>query len=270
MKTIPAEEIYVTLVQTELHWEDIGANLAMLEEKIWQIKGQTDLILLPEMFTTGFTMNAPHLAEPMNLTTFKWLKQQAAQTKAAVAGSYIVKENGQYFNRLVFMRPDGSFSYYDKRHLFRMADEHQHYSAGNSLLINELKGWKFCTLVCYDLRFPVWSRNKVVKTGELSYDCLVYVANFPQARANVWNTLLRARAMENLSYCIGVNRTGQDGNGVLYAGESAVIDMKGDALFYQKDIEIIETISLKYSELAAFRARFPAYLDADDFEVQNR
>jgi predicted amidohydrolase len=268
MKTTPAAEISVTVVQSDLHWENIGANLAMLEEKIWQIKGQTDLILLPEMFSTGFTMNVQHLAEPMNLTTFKWLKQQAAQTKAVVAGSYIVKENQQYFNRLIFMRPDGSFSHYDKRHLFRMANEHQHYSAGNRLLINELKGWKICTLVCYDLRFPVWSRNKVtVNTTEMAYDCLIYLANFPQVRAHAWNTLLRARAIENLSYCIGVNRTGQDGNGVWYAGESAVIDMKGNALFYQKDIQIIETICLKYSELADFRAKFPAYLDADDFEI---
>lgn len=267
MKNTPTEEIYITLIQTELYWENIGANLAMLEEKIWQINGQTDLILLPEMFSTGFTMNAKSLAEPMNLTTFKWLKQQAAQSKAVVVGSYIVKENEQYFNRLVWMQPDGNFSYYDKRHLFRMANEHQHYAAGKKLLIKELKGWRFCPLVCYDLRFPVWSRN-VGADGEMSYDCLFYLANFPKARANAWNTLLRARAIENLSYCIGVNRTGADGNGIMYAGESAVIDMQGNELFYQKEEQIIKTISLKYSDLKEFRQKFPAYLDADEFEIK--
>lgn len=267
MKKTPTEEIYVTIVQTELHWENIGANLAMLEEKIWQIEGQTDLILLPEMFSTGFTMNAKKLAEPMNLTTFKWLKQQAAQTKAVVVGSYIVKENEQYFNRLVWMQPDGVFACYDKRHLFRMANEHEHYTAGKTLLITELKGWKFCPLVCYDLRFPVWSRNSASQ-GEMQYDCLLYLANFPQARANAWNTLLRARAIENLSYCIGVNRIGKDGKGVAYSGESAVIDMQGNELFYKKDEQIIKTIALKYSALSEFRQKFPAYLDADDFAIK--
>lgn len=268
MKITPTEEIYVTLIQTELHWESMSANLAMLEEKIWQIGRQTDLILLPEMFTTGFTMNAKNLAEPMNLTTFKWLKQQAAQSKAVVAGSYIVKENEQYFNRLVWMQPDGNFFCYDKRHLFRMANEHQHYAAGKKRLITTLKGWKFCPLICYDLRFPVWSRN-VAENSEMQYDCLIYLANFPKARAMAWNTLLRARAIENLSYCIGVNRTGADGNGVLYAGESAVIDMQGNELFYQKDEQVIQTIALKYSMLNEFRQKFPAYLDADGFDFNN-
>ncbi|TAH19863.1 MAG: amidohydrolase [Cytophagales bacterium] len=266
MKNTPAEEIYVTLLQTSLHWENVGANLAMLEEKIWQIDRQTDLIILPEMFTTGFTMNAKNLAEPMNLTTFKWLKQQAAQSKAVITGSYIVKENEQCFNRLIWMQPDGNFAYYDKRHLFRMANEHQHYTAGKNRLITTLNGWKFCPLICYDLRFPVWSRN-VAENGQMQYDCLIYTANFPQARANAWNTLLRARAIENLSYCIGVNRTGTDGNAVGYAGESAVIDMQGNELFYQKNESIIHTIALKYSTLQEFRQRFPAYLDADDFQI---
>ena len=262
----PAQELYVTLIQTDLHWENIGANLAMLEEKIWQIKGQTDLIILPEMFSTGFTMNAKNLAEPMNLTTFKWLKQQAAQGKAVVVGSYIVQEKGQYFNRLMWVEPNGNFSYYDKRHLFRMANEHQYYTAGDKLLITKLKEWSFCPLVCYDLRFPVWSRN-TAENGQMAYDCLIYVANFPQARANAWNTLLRARAMENISYCIGVNRTGQDGNGITYSGESAVIDMKGNELFYRKDAQVIETIAIKYADLQEFRAKFPAYMDADKFQI---
>lgn len=263
MNKTPAEEISITLIQSELHWENIPANLAMFEEKIWQIGKNTDLIVLPEMFSTGFTMNVKELAEPMNLTTFKWIKQQAAQTKAVVTGSYIVKEKDQYFNRLLWMQPDGNFTFYDKRHLFRMAGEHQYYAMGQSLVINQWKGWNFCGLICYDLRFPVWSRN----APTLKYDCLYYVANWPQPRANAWNTLLRARAIENLSYVVGVNRVGQDGNGIAYTGESAVIDAKGNELFYQKDISAIPTITLKYSELLSFREKFPAYLDADNYEL---
>jgi len=263
MEKTPAEEISITLIQSDLHWENISANLAMFEEKIWQIGRNTDLIVLPEMFSTGFTMNAKNLAEPMNLTTFKWMRQQAAQAKAVITGSYIVKEKDQYFNRLLWMPPDGNFTFYDKRHLFRMAGEHQYYAAGKNLVINTLKGWRFCGLICYDLRFPVWSRNAPM----LKYDCLYYVANWPQPRANAWSALLRARAIENLSYVVGVNRIGQDGNGVAYAGESAVIDARGSELFYQKDTATIATVALKYSELATFREKFPAYLDADNYEL---
>ncbi|MCU0392344.1 MAG: amidohydrolase [Thermoflexibacter sp.] len=264
MEKSPSEEIYITLIQTDLYWEDIAANLAMLEEKIWQIGKATDLVVLPEMFNTGFTMNVKQLAEPMNLTTFKWLRQQAKQTNAVITGSFIVKEKEHYYNRLLWMCPDGSFTYYDKRHLFRMAKEHDYYYGGNKLQINELKGWKFCPLICYDLRFPVWSRN----TPPLKYDCLMYVANWPQARSLAWNTLLRARAIENLSYCIGVNRVGVDGKGISYAGESAAIDFRGNELYYQKDVPSIETICLKYADLEQFRQNFPAYLDADKFDLK--
>jgi predicted amidohydrolase len=265
------ENLTVTLIQSALHWENPVANMAMFEEKIWQIKDTTDLIILPEMFTTGFTMNAKHQAEPMNLTTFKWLKQQAAQTKAVVTGSFIVKEKEMYFNRLLWMRPDGSYEVYDKRHLFRMAEEHQTYTAGNSRIIPQLKGWRICPLICYDLRFPVWSRNSVVEktTQSLAYDCLIYVANWPQARSHAWNSLLQARAIENLSYVIGVNRIGADGKNIPYSGDSVVVNPKGEQLFYAGDKEIIQTITLDAQELLSFRQKFPAYMDADGFEIKS-
>ncbi|MCU0445053.1 MAG: amidohydrolase [Microscillaceae bacterium] len=252
----------LTLIQTSLHWQDAAANRAMLEEKIWQIGQSTDLIILPEMFTTGFTMQASELAEPMNLHTFKWLKQMAAQTNAVIMGSYIVQENGQYFNRLVWMQPNGEFAHYDKRHLFRMAEEHQTYTGGTKKIIQNLKNWRICPLICYDLRFPVWSRNL-----NLEYDMLVYVANWPQARNVAWRTLLQARAIENLSYCVGVNRVGTDGKGIYYSGDSAVIDFKGTHLFQKADEEAIFTITLNKNELLEYRQKFPANLDADKFAI---
>lgn len=251
----------VALLQSDLYWESPTANLAMFEEKIAQIGQQVDLILLPEMFTTGFSMNAAALAEHTGLHTFKWLRQQAAQTGAVVAGSYMVQAEGRYFNRLLWMRPDGSFEHYDKRHLFRMAGEHQAYTPGKRHLVATLKGWRICPMICYDLRFPVWSRQ----TEALNYDVLVYLANWPLPRNHAWNTLLRARAIENLAYCIGVNRTGTDGAGKSYTGESAVIDYLGEALFYQKDQPCTAICTLNYEELQAFRAKFPVYLDADRF-----
>jgi predicted amidohydrolase len=171
------QDLKVTLIQTELYWENPIANLAMLEEKIAQIEEETDLIVLPEMFSTAFSMNTT-LAEPMNLTTFKWMKQQAAQTKAVILGSVMIREGEKVFNRMIWMQPDGQFQTYDKRHLFRMGNEHSHYEGGNKRLIATLKGWNICPLICYDLRFPVWSRNVAQE-----YDLLIYVANWPAARA---------------------------------------------------------------------------------------
>ncbi len=262
-------DLRVTLIQTPLHWENPAANLAMLEEKIWQIDQPTDLIVLPEMFTTGFTMHAAALAEPMNLTTFKWMKTQAAQTGAVVTGSYIVKENNQYFNRLVWMQPDGEYKVYDKRHCFRMAGENEIYTPGHQRLITTWKGWRICPLVCYDLRFPVWSRNVLQGNGgHLSYDCLIYVANWPQSRHTAWNTLLQARAIENLSYVVGVNRTGTDAKGIDYRGDSAVITPKGEYLLSPGPADLVQTIVLAREVLDHFRAVFPAYLDADQFTLQ--
>ncbi len=263
------KNLQVTLLQTSLFWENPPANLYMLEEKIWRIGQSTDVIVLPEMFTTGFTMNAAKLAEPMYLHTFKWMKQMANQTGALLLGSYIVKEEGKYFNRLLWMEPGGNFQTYDKRHLFRMAAEHQTYTAGSSMLVGEWKGWRICPLVCYDLRFPVWSRNRWNNSAKrMEYDLLVYVANWPSARVEAWDVLLRARAIENLCYSAGVNRVGTDGNGIAYNGHSAVYSPKGEALFFEPDTETIATITLDAEALRNYHEKFPAYLDADDFDVR--
>jgi predicted amidohydrolase len=213
------QDLKLTLIQSEIHWEDTEANLAMFEEKIWQIGGSTDVIVLPEMFTTGFTMAAAKLAEHMNMRTFKWMKQMADQTGALIMGSYIVTVHDRFYNRLLWMEPGGQFKTYDKRHLFRMANEHKTFAAGESLLIATWKGWRICPLICYDLRFPVWSRNRWDATQERPfYDVAVYVANWPTARVDAWDALLKARAIENLCYVVGVNRVGQDGNGIEYNG----------------------------------------------------
>jgi omega-amidase len=285
------QDLSVTIIQTDLFWENSTANLANLEEKMAQISMPTDLIILPEMFTTGFTMKAKSLAEHPNFTTFKWLKQQAKRTQAVITGSFIVKEGEHFFNRLIWMRPDGSFETYDKRHLFRMGEEDKTFTAGTKRLIVELNGWRICPLICYDLRFPIWSRNFIQENGEreeggkksthfqshnhdliphtsyLSYDLIIYVANWPSVRSKVWDTLLQARAIENQSFCIGVNRVGKDGMGLDYSGNSAVIDFKGNQLFYQKDSEAIHNQILNKKELEDFRNKFPAYLDADEFEI---
>ncbi|GAB4042505.1 amidohydrolase [Spirosoma jeollabukense] len=268
----------ITLLQPDLFWHDSVANRAMLEEKLFNLPEPTDLIVLPEMFTTGFTMDAQAVAEPMNLTTFRWIRQMAAQTEAVVTGSYVVKENGHFFNRLIWMQPDGQFDTYDKRHLFRMAGEDAIYTAGTRRIVKEWKGWRICPLICYDLRFPVWSRNNASlglnpeqneskQPSSFDYDVLLYVANWPAARRNAWNVLLQARAIENLSYVVGVNRVGQDGNRHPYTGDSAVIDFKGDVLFRHSDTEIIHQQTLSLSELRAFREKFPANLDADSFTL---
>lgn len=257
------QDLNVTLVQTNLHWEDATANMAMLEEKIFGILAPTDLIILPEMFTTGFSMNPAKVAEPMNLYTTRWMKQIATQTGAVITGSVVIKENNQYYNRLLWVSPNGDVDTYDKRHLFRMGKEHEVYTGGDKKLIKELKGWKICPLICYDLRFPVWSRNV-----NLAYDLLVYVANWPQVRMYPWDSLLVARAIENQSYVVGVNRTGLDGNNIVHAGHSAVIDFTGKVLFREVNNEIVHQHTLIKATLDEFRQKFPAYLDADAFEVQ--
>lgn len=258
------QDLKISIVQSPLHWESPAANLAMLEEKIWRHSDLGDLIILPEMFSTGFSMNAASLAEPMNLTSFKWMRQMAAQTGAVVTGSLIIKDKDAYYNRLIWMQPDGNYQYYDKRHLFRMAGEHEVYSSGNKPLIVTLKGWRIMPLVCYDLRFPVWSRNQ----GNV-YDLLIYVANWPEARSQAWKTLLPARAIENVSYVAGVNRIGQDGKGISYSGDSGVFNMKGDLLSDFGDQDIIRTISLSATDLQSFREKFPAFLDGDRFIIED-
>lgn len=263
------QDLKITLIQSDLHWEDVEANLAMFEEKIWQIGGTTDVIVLPEMFTTGFSMSAHKLAEHMNMRTTKWMRQMADQTGALILGSFIVTVHERYYNRLVWMEPGGNMKTYDKRHLFRMSGEQKTYTQGESLLIGTWKGWRICPLICYDLRFPVWSRNRWdASAKKLNYDLMIFVANWPMIRINAWDTLLRARAIENLSYVVGVNRIGIDGNNIEYNGHSSVISPKGDTFFVNEGDDASRTVELSAHSLQAFRDRFPAYIDADDFSIE--
>jgi len=261
------ENLNVTYIQSDLHWETIGANLAMFEEKIWKIGTQTDLIVLPEMFSSGFSMNPTTLAEPMNSTTFRWMKQQAAQTGAVVMGSCIIKEQRKYYNRLLVIYPDGNFQYYDKRHLFGLAGEGKEYSAGNKRLVVDVKGWRVFPQICYDLRFPVWSRSQSNQDNLFEYDLLVYIASWPVARVHAWDVLLQARAIENSAYCIGVNRIGKDGNGYQYSGHSAIIDYLGQPFNMPASEDEIFTQQLSASNLVQFRDRFPFQNDADRFAI---
>ncbi|GAB4358957.1 MAG: amidohydrolase [Gammaproteobacteria bacterium] len=254
-------DLRVTLVQSALHWHDIGANLDRFSTLLGDLRGKSDLVILPEMFTTGFTMEAAQNAETMEGSGVRWLAEQAALLGATITGSLVIEENGAFYNRLVWMRPDGSFETYDKRHLFRMAEEHHHYTPGDRRLVVELKGWRICPLVCYDLRFPVWSRNRE------DYDLLLYVANWPRRRRRHWNALLTARAIENLCYVAGVNRIGKDGNDIEYAGDSTVVSPQGESLAKLTGTECVLTLSLSREALTDYRKRFPAHLDADRFTI---
>ena len=260
-------ELRIALVQTDIHWQNKTANLAMLEEKICNLGGKCELIVLPEMFPTGFSMEASKLAEPMNLYIHKWMKQMAAQTGAVVTGSAIISEGGIFFNRLLWVDPKGHTAHYDKRHLFRMANEQETYSMGKKLPIFSLNGWNFCPQICYDLRFPVWSRN-ALEDGIARYDVLFYVASWPAARISAWDALLPARAIENLCYTLGVNRVGTDGNGIEYNGHSAVYNFKGEPFLSLTDRDGIEIVTLKAQDLFTYREKFPAWRDADTFEIR--
>lgn len=260
-------KLSIALVQTDLYWKDKVANLAMLEEKIWQIEQPVDLILLPEMFPTGFSMDAPELAEHSNLGVTKWMKQMATQTKSVIAGSVIIQEGGDFFNRLLWVSPDGTILHYDKRHLFRMAQEDLTFSAGQKAPIFSLNGWNICPQICYDLRFPVWSRNRQ-NQGKMAYDLIFYVASWPAARISAWDALLPARAIENLAYSIGVNRVGIDGNGLAYNGHSAAYDFRGTQICSVQDQDQIQIVTLDAAQLEEYRQKFPAWIDADDFEIQ--
>ncbi|WP_414734323.1 amidohydrolase [Cecembia rubra] len=260
-------DLVIALVQTDLYWKDRTANLAMLEEKIMNLPHMVDLIILPEMFTTGFTMDAAEVAEPMNFITTKWMCQMAAQTQSVITGSLVIKEGNSFFNRLLWVRPDGRVSKYDKRHLFRMADEDAHYTMGLQREVLSLKGWKILPQICYDLRFPVWSRNQVVDK-DLEYDLVFYVASWPSPRINAWDILLQARAVENLSYSIGVNRVGKDGNAVPYSGHSAAYNFKGEKMVFSENKEEILFVNLDHKALKDYRDKFPAWLDADGFQLK--
>ncbi|GAA3918594.1 amidohydrolase [Hymenobacter algoricola] len=257
-------DLTVSFVQSSLQWHDPAANRAELGRHIEEISIPTDLIVLPEMFTTGFSMAAPALAETMDGATVAWLREVAARRSSVVTGSVIIQEQGHYYNRLLWVRPDGTLSYYDKRHLFGVAGEGQVYTPGTERLIEEWRGWRICPLVCYDLRFPVWSRNPAAEP----YDLLLYVANWPASRRTAWITLLRARAMENLAYTMGVNCVGIDGNSLAYAGDSALLDMRGEYLVEVGNQETSITRTLRRDDLQAFRERFPALQDADPFVLR--
>jgi len=274
----------VTTIQPDLQWEDKAANLRRLAEKIDGIGVHTELVVLPEMFSTGFSMRPESLAEPMDGPTVDWMRTIAARKKIILTGSLIIAEEGHYFNRLIWMLPNGQFGYYDKRHRFAYAGENEHYSAGSSRLIASVKGWKVLLLVCYDLRFPVWSRQALTApedagqpqdphhpprdAGALEYDLIIYVANWPERRSLAWKTLLRARAIENQSYLIGVNRVGADGNQIMHSGDSMIIDPLGEILYHGKEKEEVFTQTLHKDKLEEIRQRFPFWKDADHFHIE--
>ncbi len=247
----------ITLVQTQLHWENIEANLEMFSQKLQNLP-KTDLIILPEMFTTGFSMNAAALAEPMDHSTaIQWMKEQAEKHQAVITGSLIIQENGKYYNRLIWMRPDGSFEQYDKKHLFTMAKEEETYTAGEEKVILEYMGFKICPFICYDLRFPVWNRNTE------DYDLAIYVANWPDKRSYHWRSLLTARAIENQCYVAAVNRVGEDGKGFYYSGHSSLIDPAGEILYQKADEEAIFQTTLSLTHLKEVREKLPFLKDRD-------
>lgn len=258
-----ANDLRISMIQAHIIWEDRDENLGYYGELIRRVKGKTDLAILPETFTTGFSMDVEKLADTMDGPTIPTIKLWAKKYKLAIAGSFIVKENDQYYNRAFFITPEGDAHYYDKRHLFRMAGEDKHFSAGNHHTIVSYKGWNICLQICYDLRFPVWSRNT-----DNNYDLLVYVANWPEARKKVWKSLLQARAIENMAYVCGVNRVGIDGKGFVFHGDSMIYDPKGKKIANAgKREEITRTCTLSRTDLDLLRAKFPVWKDADRFTI---
>lgn len=249
----------IALVQSEQHWHDHSKNRQHFADLINDC--EVDLIVLPEMFSTGFSMASEELAESMQGPTVQWMQEQASRLQTHVCGSLIIQDGDQYFNRFVLTQPDAAVSFYDKRHLFRMANEHQHYSAGRERLVFELKGFRICPQVCYDLRFPVYSRNKN------DYDLLLYVANWPAARSHHWRSLLTARAIENQSFVVGVNRIGRDGNDVNYSGDSGLVDANGDWQVDLKDLDTVHQLEIELADLNQYRSNFPAWKDADNFTL---
>jgi omega-amidase len=253
-----------SLLQQPLVWHDAAANRAHFESLAVPLAGRTDLVVLPETFTTGFSMEVQSLAEPVNGPTTRWLTQLAERLDAAVTGSVITADGGRYYNRLLWATPGEPPRHYDKRHLFRMGREHQYFTPGRAAWSVTWRGFRVCPLVCYDLRFPVFSRRR----ADLEYDLLIYVANWPAPRADAWRQLLRARAIENQAYVIGVNRVGDDGRGVAYSGDSAAIDFLGRTLVEGGAAAGVLNVELQHPSLTAFRDRFPAHLDADRFTLE--
>lgn len=257
------QDLKVTTIQSSLHWENSNKNLQHFDLLLAD-NTLGDIIVLPEMFNTGFTMNVHEVYQTMKGECVTWMKEKAKQYQALIIGSLIIKENNTYYNRLIACYPKGEIKHYDKRHLFRMANEHDYFSPGKEKLVLSYKGWNICPLVCYDLRFPVWSRNTNNKT-----DLYLYIANWPEARVSAWSKLLLARAIENLAYVVGVNRIGTDGKNIPYSGGSAVINYKGEIIIEHKPHkESILTTTIKKEALTEFRKKFTAYLDADSFDIK--
>ncbi len=254
----------ITTIQSNLYWQDKAANLQMLEQKINSIGQKTELVILPEMFSTGFSMQPEIYAETMEGATIQWMQRVSKENGIILTGSVIIEEEGKYFNRLIWMLPNGQMGQYNKRHLFAYAEEDKFYTAGNKRLIASVKGWKINLQVCYDLRFPVWARQQSTENNT-EYDVLIYVANWPEKRSHAWKTLLCARAIENQCYVIGVNRVGNDGNNIYHSGNSLVIDPLGQVLYHMADEEDINTITLSKEKMEEVRTRFPFWKDADDF-----
>ena len=259
---MPQEILNIAVFQFNLVWENPVANRVKIDEWLQKANKNIDVVFLPEMFTTGFSMNVSELAEPMEGDTVLWMKKCSSEHQLALCGSLIIKENDRYFNRLLFVEPSGEVHFYNKRHLFTIGKEENHFQKGTERLIVNYKGWRICPLICYDLRFPVWARNRN------EYDILVYSANWPQARTEVWNTLLKARAIENQCYVVGANRVGVDENTISYSGNSQLIDPKGHILAEIGDHHKgIVSAGFSYTELIKFRTAFPVLNDADQFSM---
>ena len=262
----------ITLIQANLFWEDKKANLEMLQQKIESIKEKTEVIILPEMFNTSFSMKPELFAEKMDGETVNWMKKIAAEKKVIITGSVMIEgpsanaQDGKYFNRLIWMLPNGEYGVYDKRHLFAFANENSHYSQGNKKLIASVKGWKINLQVCYDLRFPVWARQSPVEV-ENQYDLLINVANWPEKRSIAWKTLLRARAIENQCFVAGVNRIGEDGEQISYNGGSTIIDPLGEIIYEKNSEEDVFTYTLEKEKVIHTRNHFPFWKDADHFII---
>ncbi len=261
------QDLTVSIIQSDLVWEDKAANFDNFQKKIEGIKEDTDLIILPEMFSTGFSMKPEIFADKNGDETLSWMREQASKKNAALAGSVMVSEDGNFFNRLFFVLPDGDFHYYDKRHLFSMGGEDNHFTPGEREVVIDFKGWKIKLLICYDLRFPVWAKNRF-DNGKYEYDLLLTVANWPAVRSRVWETLLSARAIENQAFVVGVNRIGNDGNGLPHSGNSNVYDAKGLPLLDDNENrEFTATVRLSYSGLREFRDKFTVGYDWDVFGI---
>ena len=266
MTLAPESDLRVSLIQADTIWRDAAANRVLYGNLVRPLAGTTDLVVLPETFTSGFGNEALDLAESMEGASVAWLRELAGEMGAVITGSMVIAEGGRIWNRLIWAEPGGGLQCYDKRHLFRMADEHLRYGAGDQRIVTQVRGWRVLPQVCYDLRFPVWSRNRTLGEG-CEYDLALYVANWPSPRRYAWQTLLRARAIENLAYVIGVNRVGTDGNGFVYSGDSAVLDPLGMPLVELGAQPQVVTLTLSAPVLRQHRERFPAYRDADRFEL---